>query len=871
MGSQSMDNALSGVLTYRRALDVVSQNISNASNRDYSRQRAELKSNNPYISGGLSIGRGVQVADITRARDELLSTRLRAETQTLERYKQLESVYKEIENSLNEPSKNGMRGTLSSFNAAMQSLANQPENRGSRRSVVGAAATLANVMKRFHGSLQNIAGGAGTSSVDAQIQTTLEKINNIGEQIASLNMEINAAEAGDASPNDLLDKRNALAKEVSKYIDTNVQKGTKSYRVNVAGYTLVQQGEAHQLEYAAKEGEDKKRILYDDKLKSIVRPKNGQLKALMDLKEKDIPELIDRLNDMAVQFVDRFNDMHKAGFGLQGQDRNNFWSELPTQDNGIFRLEGMGALSGPQHKQRAGFIDSPDTVLTGDTSTDQPENFEDDFGVQGIEETTGNKVGNFTGTLKINDNSFQYDMSEDSIKDIINRINETDNKASAYLSAEDRLVIKGAQENDYQIDKLRDTGLLLEKANILTVGGTSRLAKEGVDDTATALIDGAGNLTGDSRIDALIKNPDSAAAGAPTRNLDLAEGTLQFESSNSDGFTIHYDAREESLQNVVDNINTAASNSSTNIAAEVTSDNRLRIFASNTPGTPGSGIDTEAKFSVNETASQQLVDETQAPMNDGSQNYESGDTLIGVKDASVFETDDKVIIQNNDGTDKETHTIASVNQDEDTVTLSGGGLTNSHNINNTAIRRRNNDNEKRNLLSALGMDRLYDSSEENYEYALKGEKKRPPIPDQVAGMKVDKRIMNNPDLIATAKGEDVDMDGIAETANGPGDGSNMYDLSNLHSEDIIDGDETSADEHISEMTAKIGNDASLVYREREAAESLVNQITDQVQSVSGVSLDEEMTKLVRYQQAFQASARVISTVRTMSNSVLRLL
>jgi len=40
------------------------------------------------------------------------------------------------------------------------------------------------------------------------------------------------------------------------------------------------------------------------------------------------------------------------------------------------------------------------------------------------------------------------------------------------------------------------------------------------------------------------------------------------------------------------------------------------------------------------------------------------------------------------------------------------------------------------------------------------------------------------------------------------------------------------------------------------------------QSVSGVNLDEEAANLVRYQQAYQASAQVISTASTLFQSLL---
>jgi len=39
-------------------------------------------------------------------------------------------------------------------------------------------------------------------------------------------------------------------------------------------------------------------------------------------------------------------------------------------------------------------------------------------------------------------------------------------------------------------------------------------------------------------------------------------------------------------------------------------------------------------------------------------------------------------------------------------------------------------------------------------------------------------------------------------------------------------------------------------------------------SITGVSLDEETTNMIRYQMAYQAAAKVISTVETLSNTLI---
>ncbi|MGB9245012.1 MAG: flagellar basal body rod C-terminal domain-containing protein, partial [Candidatus Acidiferrales bacterium] len=66
----------------------------------------------------------------------------------------------------------------------------------------------------------------------------------------------------------------------------------------------------------------------------------------------------------------------------------------------------------------------------------------------------------------------------------------------------------------------------------------------------------------------------------------------------------------------------------------------------------------------------------------------------------------------------------------------------------------------------------------------------------------------------------------------------------------------------------VGSDVSSAQNAQTTSQSLLTAIGNQRQSVSGVSLDEEMTNLIQYQQAYQASARVMSTINDTFTALL---
>ncbi|WP_232848392.1 flagellar hook-associated protein FlgK [Bowmanella yangjiangensis] len=71
-----------------------------------------------------------------------------------------------------------------------------------------------------------------------------------------------------------------------------------------------------------------------------------------------------------------------------------------------------------------------------------------------------------------------------------------------------------------------------------------------------------------------------------------------------------------------------------------------------------------------------------------------------------------------------------------------------------------------------------------------------------------------------------------------------------------------------DTVSSVGEKAASANIELKAAKAMVQQSTDWFQSVSGVSLDEEAANLIRFQQAYAASARILSTAQSLFDTIL---
>ena len=115
----------------------------------------------------------------------------------------------------------------------------------------------------------------------------------------------------------------------------------------------------------------------------------------------------------------------------------------------------------------------------------------------------------------------------------------------------------------------------------------------------------------------------------------------------------------------------------------------------------------------------------------------------------------------------------------------------------------------------------------------------------------------------------TDPDQIAASSDGTsGDNGNATALADLQNQSIDSGQ--TAGDYYSNLIDQVGNDVSNATSEQTAVGLVLQQLTNQQQSISGVSLDEEATNLISYQQAYEAAARVISTVDELNQTALNM-
>jgi len=128
-----------------------------------------------------------------------------------------------------------------------------------------------------------------------------------------------------------------------------------------------------------------------------------------------------------------------------------------------------------------------------------------------------------------------------------------------------------------------------------------------------------------------------------------------------------------------------------------------------------------------------------------------------------------------------------------------------------------------------------------------------------ATIQLNQALLSNPALVQASG-----------TAGAAGDNQTMLALAQLANKNIAGLGNQTFSQNYGQTVAALGQSLSSINDQSGTQQVVEAMLRSQRDSVSGVSLDEEMTDLVKFQRAYQASARLITTVDTMLDTVVNL-
>ncbi|MBQ2080900.1 MAG: flagellar hook-associated protein FlgK [Treponema sp.] len=462
------------LMTHSLQIQTAGHNISNADTEGYTRQRVNVRAFDPLYRPDLEraetagqIGQGTQAESVKRLRDELLDTRIVAQTNIEAYWETREKYYTMLEQIYNEPEEISVRGNMDKFWESWQELSIYPDQDAARQAVVSRADSLTNSIRQRNLSLTAIG-----NQINEDINGTVRQVNDYARQIAELNHEIVRSQALGDDPNDLMDRRDLLVEKLGKLINVTVErKDPDEFMVHTDGQIIVQGSVARQIEAVPdiEQGGYSQLRWVDTQYDAYFS--GGSLGALVELRDVDVRSEMQSLNTMTLNFADLVNDVHRNAVGKNNVTGLDFFTTHPFVEN----------INGNYDRDGDGVEDTSYVFrFTGTNALRSKEQ----IGLEG-EITISGHDGNVTVPY----------YATDTVDELVERINNTDGEVKAYLDRDNHLALKATTANDsgnpdFVIRHVEDSGMFLTGyAGILRESGADGAYDFNQADAVNALAD----------------------------------------------------------------------------------------------------------------------------------------------------------------------------------------------------------------------------------------------------------------------------------------------------------------------------------------------------------------------------------------------
>ena len=202
------------LLANQVALQTAGHNIANVNTPGYSRQTVVLQTVQGQFTGGGYIGQGVDVQTILRNQSELLTRQSAAAGST----QAADSVRAERLGQLQDIFSGGTSGLGAAINDMMNAFSDVVSSPTDITARTVALTRIDETAARMRTAADRLTEIAYTST--EQLKSSVTAVNSLAAQMASVNEQIARAKGNGQTPNDLLDQRDQIIRDINQYVQT---------------------------------------------------------------------------------------------------------------------------------------------------------------------------------------------------------------------------------------------------------------------------------------------------------------------------------------------------------------------------------------------------------------------------------------------------------------------------------------------------------------------------------------------------------------------------------------------------------------------------------------------------------------------------
>lgn len=748
------ESAKRGLTANQYALTVVSQNVSNASTDGYTRQEITLKNTAPeFLSGGMQVGTGVEVAEVRQVRDRFIESQVRTQNQTNSYWTLNQSYLERIQTVLSDSTSNGISSLLDKFWKASEDVSNSPQSQTTRIALKDAGSSLTAGIKYISAQLSEIRGGLKDA-----VTEKVNQINNYAKKLAELNTALAKGETQNAKLNDIRDERT--------------------------------------------------RVL-------------NSLSALTDIKVSDMPNLDDGqvyINGKLLVNGASYDELTVSG-GEGGNPINISWKNDNTQIS-----------SNPEVATAEIFSNAADGIYNIDVLE-----LASGFSVSSNQMNISSKdylskiKGASSGTVSVNGKQINVDINKLTPESFVELINRSEAGVTASLDNAGRINIVSNDTGTASKINLSDgTSNIFEKLGLIS-SVTGKPSPEIKDINASLNISGTFEINGKKvsitqgqtdSLNRIVNEINNSDMGVKAALITDTDGTYKVKIASSDG--------------------------TSKIQLKDTSDNllfRLGILDAGQPLTipqVNNKNGTDAKLKINGS---EVISSSNNVKNAAAgleiKVSEKGQTQIEVK-KTITSGEIGALLNINDAAipkymDYMANFVKTITSGVNNIHRSGFDLNGSTGINFFNPINYNSNTDSKSIIDQFSM---------NQDILLSV--------DKIAAAGVDESYYSTSGQLRS---------------KGVGDNTTALALTELKTKTLF-SDNTTITQKYSEIIASIGNDTKVAINTAKNSKSILTTLQTKRESISGVSMDEEISNMLKYQHSYNASAKMINVIDGMIDKIV---
>jgi len=221
--------AQTGLAASQTQVENVMNNLANENTPGYKKRVVDV-SEIEHADSRIT-GRGIFVDDVSRQTNVYMYQNLIREEAKLSGLTELNIMLEDIESMFFETDTSGLSADLNRYFKSIENLRTSPQNEIYKNDIINNATSLVNTMQSIYTDIEN-----KEKNLLSAAKEDVSEINSILVSIGDLSKKIQDNTNG--TPNDLLDKRDQLEKELAQYVDVEISR-EENYELKIAGVTAV--------------------------------------------------------------------------------------------------------------------------------------------------------------------------------------------------------------------------------------------------------------------------------------------------------------------------------------------------------------------------------------------------------------------------------------------------------------------------------------------------------------------------------------------------------------------------------------------------------------------------------------------------------